>query len=176
MSTMTMTHKERQKVGRLLAIKLLNNNEPEDAPEWQQVRELLCGKKEKKENKRPAKVNGTKKRQLEAIKKRKQIYPRLIEQGYASYQIAAELGISRSVVSHDLMRFGLQAHQRYRWRVTNTVNKCTSYYISVSSLQADTKIVKTLWRIGKKAVVGPWLIERGCWYQDANDNWHEAPK
>lgn len=172
----TMTHKERQKVGRLLAIKLLNNNVPDDAPEWQQVRELLCGKKEKKVNKRPAKVNGTKKRQLEAIKKRKQIYPRLIEQGYASYQIAAELEISRSVVSHDLMRFGLQTHQRYSWRATNTVTKNTGYYTRSSSLQADTTIVKTLWRIDRKAVVGPWLIERGCWYQDSQGNWYEAPK
>lgn len=172
----TMTHKERQTVGRLLAAKLLDKRIPEDAPEWQQVRELLCSRKEKKANKRPAKVSGTKKRQLEAIKKRKQIYPRLIDQGYANWQIGAKLGISRSVVSHDLMRFGLQAHQRYRWRATNTATKNTEYYINSSSLQADTKIVKTLWRIDRQAVVGPWLIERGCWYQDANDNWHEAPK
>ncbi|WP_367368244.1 hypothetical protein [Schleiferilactobacillus harbinensis] len=172
----TMTHKERQKVGRLLAIKLLNNNVPEDAPEWQQVRELLCGKKEKKANKRPAKVSGTKKRQLEAIKKRKQIYPRLIEQGYANWQIGAKLGICRSVVSHDLMRFGLQAHQRYHWRATNTATKNTGYYINASSLQADTRIVKALWRIDRQAVVGPWLIERGCWYQDGQGNWYEAPK
>ena len=172
----TMTHKERQTAGRLLAIKLLNKNVPDDAPEWTQVRELLCGKKEKKENKHPAKVNGTKKRQLEAIKNRKQIYPRLIEQGYASCQIGAKLGISRSVVSHDLMRFGLQTHQRYHWRATNTVTKNTGYYTRSSSLQADTKIVKALWIIDKQAVVGPWLIERGCWYQDSQGNWYEAPK
>lgn len=172
----TMTHKERQTVGRLLAVKLLDKNVPEDAPEWKQVRELLCGKKEKKTNKRQAKVSGTKKRQLEAIKKRKQIYPRLIEQGYASWQIAAKLGISRSVVSHDLMRFGLQAHQRYYWRSTNTATKNTEYYINSSSLQAATKIVKALWRIDRKAVVGPWLVERGTWYQDSQGNWYEAPK
>ena len=172
----TMTHKERQTVGRLLAAKLLDKRVPEDAPEWQQVRELLGGVKEKKANKRPAKVSGTKKRQLEAIKKRKQIYPRLIEQGYANWQIGAKLGISRSVVSHDLMRFGLQAHQRYYWRATNTVTKKTGYYTRSSSLQADTKIVKALWCIDREAVIGPWLVERGCWYQDSQGNWYEAPK
>lgn len=172
----TMTHKERQTVGRLLAVKLLDKNVPEDAPEWKQVRELLCGKKEKKANKRPAKVSGTKKRQLEAIKKRKQIYPRLIEQGYASWQIAAKLGISRSVVSHDLMRFGLQAHQRYYWRATNTVTGKTGYYTSPAAMRSDTNVTKALWRIDRQAVVGPWLIERGCWYQDSQGNWYEAPK
>lgn len=172
----TMTHKERQTVGRLLAAKLLDKRVPEDAPEWQQVRELLCSKKEKKANKHPAKVSGTKKRQLEAIKKRKQIYPRLIEQGYANWQIGAKLGISRSVVSHDLMRFGLQAHQRYYWRSTNTATGKTGYYTSPATMRSDTNVTKALWRIDRQAVVGPWLIERGCWYQDANDNWHEAPK
>jgi hypothetical protein len=171
-----MTHKERQTVGRLLAAKLLDKRVPEDAPEWQQVRELLGGIKEKKANKRPAKISGTKKRQLEAIKKRKQIYPRLIDQGYASYQIAAELGISRSVVSHDLMRFGLQAHQRYRWRATNTATGKTGYYTSPVDMRSDTHVTKALWRIDRQAVVGPWLVERGCWYQDSQGNWYEAPK
>ena len=172
----TMTNKVRKILGRGMAIKLLDERLPEDAPEWKQVRELLCIREEKKANKRPAKVSGIKKRQLEAIKKRKQIYPSLIEQGYANWQIGAKLGISRSVVSHDLMRFGLQAHQRYRWRATNTATGKTGYYTTPTAMRSDTNVTKALWRIDKQAVVGPWLIERGCWYQDSQGNWYEAPK
>lgn len=172
----TMTHKERQTVGRLLAAKLLDKRVPEDAPEWQQVRELLGASNESKPGPAPSKVKGTRQKQHEAMARRKKEYPKLIEEGYNNVQMEKILKISRSVVSHDLMRFGLQAHQRYHWRVTNTATKNTEYYINSSSLQADTKIVKALWRIDRQAVVGPWLIERGCWYQDANDNWHEAPK
>ena len=173
----TMTHKERQKAGRLLAIKLLNKNVPDDSPDWQKVRDLLGAKNESKPGPvGSSKAKGTRQKQHEAMARRKREYPKLIEEGYNNVQMEKILKISRSVVSHDLMRFGLQAHQRYHWRVTNTVTKSTSYYTRSSSLQADTKIVKALWCIDRHAVVGPWLIERGCWYQDANDNWHEAPK
>ena len=172
----TMTHKERQALGRRMAIKLLDKRIAEDAPEWQQVRELLGASNESKPGPAPSKVKGTRQKQHEAMARRKREYPKLIEEGYNNVQMEKILKISRSVVSHDLMRFGLQAHQRYHWRVTNTVTKSTSYYTRSSSLQADTKIVKALWCIDRHAVVGPWLIERGCWYQDANDNWHEAPK
>ncbi|MCT2909443.1 hypothetical protein EFT87_12355 [Schleiferilactobacillus harbinensis] len=173
----TMTHKERQKAGRLLAVKLLDKRIPEDAPEWKQVRELLGASNESKPGPvKSSKAKGTRQKQHEAMVRRKKEYPKLIEEGYNNVQMEKILKISRSVVSHDLMRFGLQTHQRYHWRATNTVTKNTGYYTTASSMQADTKIVKALWRIDRQAVVGPWLIERGCWYQDSQGNWYEAPK
>ena len=172
----TMTHKERQKAGRLLAAKLLDERLPEDAPEWKQVRELLGASNESKPGPAPSKVKGTRQKQHEAMARRKKEYPKLIEEGYNNVQMEKILKISRSVVSHDLMRFGLQAHQRYHWRATNTATGKTGYYTTPTAMRSDTNVTKALWRIDRQAVVGPWLIERGCWYQDANDNWHEAPK
>lgn len=173
----TMTHKERQTVGRLLAVKLLDKRVPDDAPEWQQVRELLGASNESKPG--PAtssKVKGTRKKQHEAMARRKKEYPKLIEEGYNNVQMEKILKISRSVVSHDLMRFGLQAHQRYHWRATNTATGKTGYYTSPAAIRSDTNVTKALWCIDRQAVVGPWLIERGCWYQDSQGNWYEAPK
>lgn len=173
----TMTHRERQKVGRLLAIKLLNKHAPKDAPEWKQVRDLLGASNESKpRSAKSHKTKGTRKKQRETIARRKKEYPKLIKEGYNNVQMGKILKTSRSSVSHDLMRLGLRAHQHYHWRATNTVTKKTGFYINVSSLQADTKIVKALWRVDKRAVVGPWIVERGCWYQDSHGNWYEAPK
>ena len=173
----TMTHKERQALGRRMAIKLLDKRIAEDAPEWQQVRELLGASNESKPGPAPLpKAKGTRQKQHEAMERRRKKYPKLIEEGYNNVQMEKKLGISRSVVSHDLMRFGLQAHQRYRWRATNTATGKTGYYTTPTAMRSDTNITKALWRIDKQAVVGPWLIQRGCWYQDSQGNWHEAPK
>jgi hypothetical protein len=172
-----MTHKERQTAGRLLATKLLDKRIPEDAPEWQQVRELLGASDESKPGPAPSpKAKGTRKKQHEAMARRKKEYPKLIEEGYNNVQMEKKLGISRSVVSHDLMRFGLQAHQRYHWRATNTATGKTGYYTTPTAMRSDTNVTKALWCIDRQAVVGPWLIERGCWYQDSQGNWYEAPK
>jgi hypothetical protein len=171
----TMTHKERQKTGRLLAIKLLNKNVPDDSPDWQKVRDLLGAKNESKPGPvGSSKAKGTRKKQHEAMARRKREYPKLIEEGYNNSQMEKILKISRSVVSHDLMRFGLQAHQRYHWRATNTATGKTGYYTSPAAIRSDTNVTKALWCIDRQAVVGPWLIERGCWYQDSKGVWREA--
>ena len=71
----TMTHKERQKAGRLLAIKLLNKNVPDDAPEWNQVRDLPGASNESKPGPAPSKVKGNRQKQHEAMARRKREYP-----------------------------------------------------------------------------------------------------
>lgn len=171
----TMTHKERQKAGRLLAIKLLNDHVPDDSPEWRKVRDLLGAKNESKPGPvGSSKTKGNRQKKHEMMARRKKEYPKLIEKGYNNAQMGKILKISRSVISHDLMRFGLQAHQRYHWRATNTATGKTGYYTSPAAIRSDTNVTKALWCIDRQAVVGPWLIERGCWYQDSKGVWREA--
>jgi hypothetical protein len=167
---------------------LLDNDVPQSDPAWTQAR-ILMGigeeqpKAEPKPKRRPVATKyhnapgrpanlSAKKREMA---RRKQLYPEMIDRGLRNVDMAMELGISRSVVSHDLALLGLHAHQRMYWRVTNVDTGKVTHYTSIDMLNAAMRVRPELKAGHSVILVGPWTIEHGCWYQDSKGVWREAP-
>lgn len=182
-----MPTKAQQATGRMLAAKLLDAHIPADSPAWEPVRAMLTGGEEapvkEKTKRKPAlrvyhqlgrPVGTAQKQRMQ--RRRKELYPEMIERGLSNADMSAELNVSRSVVSYDLQRLGLHAHHRMRWRVTNTTTQEVRYYSSVEELHGMTHIRITLDAATTREAFGPWLIEHGYWFKDSKGNWREVPE
>ncbi|WP_040536961.1 hypothetical protein [Schleiferilactobacillus shenzhenensis] len=180
-----MPTKEQKAVGRMLAAKLLDDHVSGDDPEWQEARALMGAasddkpKTKKKPKPRVYHQLGRPMNTPEKLREREwrqKCYPEMIERGLRNADMALELGVSRSVISFDLQRMELSAHQRMHWRVTNMNTGEVSYYPSISEMHAKTPIRGTILTDTEPITRGPWLITYGDWFQDSKGNWREAPE
>lgn len=107
--------------------------------------------------------------------RRLKLYEPMVERGLRNVDMAQELGISSTVVAHDLRLLGIHAHRWMHWRLINANTGQVTYYASISEMRAVRHFHTELVPDRSKMILGAWTIEHGAWYQDKHGEWQEAP-